>query len=203
MPKKAYSEADRVRVKRALLDTALEAYLQGGIRQVKLPDILAAVGISKPFFYTFYPSVGELVFAIIYQQYERLEQMLEQAQKKADQGWRAMAEDFLDQLIRYKEHGLLIMSPEEQAWIYTHVTAESYAAFQKRQLDFFLGVLRECDVPPDRCDAKVMANYILSMIIVRNNAEHALPFHYREALTDTARLQAKLILDYLETLRSV
>lgn len=65
MSRKAYSSQERSALKMKLHNIGLEIYLKQGIQNVKLPEILQLAGISKPFFYTFYPTLGDLIIDII------------------------------------------------------------------------------------------------------------------------------------------
>ena len=64
MSRKAYSTEERIALKAKLHAIGLDLYLKG-IQNVKLPEVLKKAGISKPFFYTFYSSLGELILTII------------------------------------------------------------------------------------------------------------------------------------------
>ena len=68
MSRKAYSQQERTALKKRLHEIGLDIYLKQGIQNVKLPEILQLAGISKPFFYTFYPSLGDLIIDIIDEQ---------------------------------------------------------------------------------------------------------------------------------------
>lgn len=54
MARKTYTEEDRARVRQALLDTGLNMAVSKGLKGLHLAELAAAVGISKPYFYTFF-----------------------------------------------------------------------------------------------------------------------------------------------------
>ena len=57
MARKTYTEEDRARVRQALLDTGLNMAESKGLKGLHLAELAAAVGISKPYFYTFFDSL--------------------------------------------------------------------------------------------------------------------------------------------------
>ena len=59
MARKTYTEEDRARVRQALLDTGLNMAVSKGLKGLHLAELAAAVGISKPYFYTFFDSLED------------------------------------------------------------------------------------------------------------------------------------------------
>lgn len=53
MPKVAYSEIDRNKIKEDLIETGLELFSKQGIQHTTVEQIYTRVGISRTFFYTF------------------------------------------------------------------------------------------------------------------------------------------------------
>ena len=56
MPKVAYSEEDRRRVREELLTTALKLMSTQGIQHTTVEQVYRSVGISRSFFYAFFPT---------------------------------------------------------------------------------------------------------------------------------------------------
>ena len=56
MPKVAYSEAEKAQVREALLTKGLELLAKQGIQHTTVEQIYKAVGISRTFFYSFFPT---------------------------------------------------------------------------------------------------------------------------------------------------
>ena len=56
MPKVAYSEIDRNKIKEDLIEAGLELYSKQGIQHTTVEQIYTRVGISRTFFYTFFPA---------------------------------------------------------------------------------------------------------------------------------------------------
>lgn len=201
MSRKAYSQQERTALKKRLHEIGLDIYLKQGIQNVKLPEILQLAGISKPFFYTFYPSLGDLIIDIIDEQRISIMKLLEKTQADETLDWRGKIEAFLYPLLHHREHRFFILSPEEEVWLYQRLTKQCFDSFQKSQIAFYEDLLAAWEVPLTAIAPQIMDNYLLSLIIVRNNAPTSLPFLFHEYLDETAALQIRLFIDHLESLR--
>lgn len=56
MSRKAYSEEERGLIRSRLMDVAAALFKEKGIRDTNIDEIYTPVGISKTFFYSFFPS---------------------------------------------------------------------------------------------------------------------------------------------------
>ena len=56
MPKVAYSEEDRQRIRSELVKTGLELMSRQGVQHTTVEQIYKKVGISRTFFYSFFSS---------------------------------------------------------------------------------------------------------------------------------------------------
>ena len=72
MPKVAYSEEDRERIRAALVTEALERMARQGIQHTTVEQIYKAVGISRTFFYSFFPTKEDLIVETLYLQQPRI-----------------------------------------------------------------------------------------------------------------------------------
>ena len=72
MPKVAYSEEDRQRIREALVAAALELMARQGIQHTTVEQIYKTVGISRTFFYTFFPTKEDLIVEALYLQQPRI-----------------------------------------------------------------------------------------------------------------------------------
>ena len=69
MARKVYSEEDREKVRKALINTMIQCIVDRGLIHSSIDVLCKRVGISKTFFYTFFSSKEELVLeALRYQQ---------------------------------------------------------------------------------------------------------------------------------------
>ena len=61
MPRKAYSPQEREQVREALMVTVIQCIVERGLIHSSIETLCGKVGISKTFFYSFFPSKEELV----------------------------------------------------------------------------------------------------------------------------------------------
>lgn len=72
MPKVAYSEAEKAQVREALLTKGLDLLAKQGIQHTTVEQIYKAVGISRTFFYSFFPTKESLIIEALYLQQPRV-----------------------------------------------------------------------------------------------------------------------------------
>ena len=68
MPKVAYSEEDRERIRASLIAVGLERMAKQGIQHTTVEQIYKEVGISRTFFYSFFPTKEDLIVEALYLQ---------------------------------------------------------------------------------------------------------------------------------------
>lgn len=201
MPSKAYSKEQREEVRLRLLETALNMYSQNGIKKVRLSDILDVVGISKPFFYTFFDSVQEFVLRVLDFQWTRYAALLDGYRAEQDRPWQEQLRELLNKTVHYSQNGLLVMTQEEEVWVRARLDDARYETFMENQVNFFQQLLALSGVSETCCPPKVLGNMVISAVLIYNSARRALPFLYLDELERTARAQMEAIIAYLETLK--
>ena len=72
MPKVAYSEEDRERIRTALITVGLELMAKQGIQHTTVAQIYKKVGISRTFFYSFFPTKEDLIVETLYLQQPKI-----------------------------------------------------------------------------------------------------------------------------------
>lgn len=202
MAGKSYSVKQKEEIKIKLLETALNEYSKHGIKGVRLEVILKDVGISKPFFYKFFDSVPEFVIQVLDYQWIRLSKIEKEIEAHHEWTWQNKATALFDILIHHRDHGILIMTQEEEVWVRKHLDEQRYQQFMDTQISFFESLLVWWNIPKNKCDAKAFANMIISMIVVYNSGERSLPFLYVDRLEKTALFVANSIVAYLESLQN-
>ena len=118
MPKVAYSEAEKAQVREALLTKGLELLAKQGIQHTTVEQIYKAVGISRTFFYSFFPTKESLIIVALYLQQPRV---LVYAQKLMDApslSWREAVTQFLYACCYGEKNGILILTIEEQQMLF-------------------------------------------------------------------------------------
>lgn len=201
MSSKAYSPEEREAVRVRLLETALAQYSKRGIREVHLSEILEVVGISKPFFYKFFNSVAEFVIEVINSQWDLLSAIVDESNHQSNGCWRKRVGFTLERLIHHREHGILVMTQEEEVWVRKRLSDEHYERFMERQASYFADLLVRWDIPQEKCSPKHLLNMILTIIIIYDSGRNSLPFLYLDELESTAHAQAEGLVLYLDRLR--
>ena len=72
MPRVAYSEEDRERIRTALITVGLELMARQGIQHTTVDQVYKKVGISRTFFYSFFPTKEDLALETLYWQQPRI-----------------------------------------------------------------------------------------------------------------------------------
>lgn len=72
MPRVAYSEEDRERIRAALMTEGLALMARQGVQHTTVEQIYQTVGISRTFFYSFFPSKEDFVVEALYLQQPRI-----------------------------------------------------------------------------------------------------------------------------------
>ena len=72
MPRVAYSEEERERIRTALISTGLDLMTKQGIQHTTVEQIYKKVGISCTFFYSFFPTKEDLIVEALYLQQPKI-----------------------------------------------------------------------------------------------------------------------------------
>ncbi|WP_130862696.1 TetR/AcrR family transcriptional regulator [Bacilliculturomica massiliensis] len=201
MPKIGYSEAEREKIREALIDTGLKLFSGQGIQHTTVEQIYTRVGISRTFFYSFFPAKEDLVVQAFYRQQP---QMLAYAQKLMDDAsldWRDGVGQFLHNVCYGGESRFAIMSVEEQQALSKCLSGENRQEFQKRRLRFFTELLHVFGVDVEPQTVKLLGNLVFSAAILHKAVPDTLPFLFADAADEMTAFQIRSILDYMETLR--
>lgn len=201
MPKVAYSETERAQIRTALVSTALTLMSKQGIQHTTVEQIYTAVGISRTFFYTFFPTKEDLIVETLYLQQPRI---LAHAQKLMDDpalNWRESVFRFLHDCCYGEQNGIAVLTVEEQQLIFRRLSPESYRLFREKQILLF-GKLLECfGIRPTLERIQLFTNISLTAIIVRRAIPATLPLFIPEAADETVDFQIRAIVSALEAMR--
>lgn len=72
MPRVAYSEEERERIRVALVRVGLDLMTKQGIQHTTVEQIYRRVGISRTFFYSFFPTKEDLIVETLYLQQPKI-----------------------------------------------------------------------------------------------------------------------------------
>ena len=189
MARKTYTEEDRARVRQALLDTGLNMAVSKGLKGLHLAELAAAVGISKPYFYTFFDSLEDFSLQMMEEQRCRLLRLLEQELARPEGTWEEHVESFFRTILRHRENGILVMTQGEEADLHSRLTPERFQDFRPGQRDFFLRLMALLDL-------------VFSCLLIYNSAPESMPFLFPSHLEETAALHVKFLVNYLGSLRN-
>ena len=198
MPKVAYSEEDRERIRAALVTEALERMARQGIQHTTVEQIYKAVGISRTFFYSFFPTKEDLIVETLYLQQPRILAYAERLMADPALTWREGVRQFLHACCYGEKNGIAVLTIEEQQLIFRRLSADNCRVKQAR----LFGKILECfGVRADRDRVELFTNLSLTAMIVRRAIPESLPLFVPEAADATVAFQIDAIVDRLERLK--
>lgn len=201
MPKVAYSEADRERVRDDLITVALEKMARQGIQHTTVEEIYRSVGISRTFFYTFFPTKEDLIVEALYTQQPKV---LAHAQRMMDDpafSWREGVRQFLVSCCYGEQSGIAVMTLEEQQNLFRRLSPESYQVFREKQASLFGNILKCFGIRADKETIGLFTNLSLTVMVIRRAVPKNLPFLVPEAADATVEFQINAIVDLLEKMK--
>lgn len=201
MPKVAYSDADRERVRDDLITVALEKMARQGIQHTTVEEIYRSVGISRTFFYTFFPTKEDLIVEALYTQQPKV---LAHAQRMMDDpafSWREGVRQFLVSCCYGEQSGIAVMTLEEQQNLFRRLSPESYQVFREKQASLFGNILKCFGIRADKEAIGLFTNLSLTVMVIRRAVPKNLPFLVPEAADATVEFQINAIVDLLEKMK--
>ena len=201
MPKVAYTEEDRQRIRQTLVSTALELMAKQGIQHTTVVQVYRAVGISRTFFYTFFPTKEDLIVEILYLQQPKILAYAQSLMADPSLTWREGVLQFFHSCCYGEENGIAVMTIQDQQLLFRRLSSESYRLFREKQERLFGQLLSCFGIQPNQARIQLFTNISLTAIIVRRAIPDALPFFVPEAGRDTVDFQINAIVDYLEHLK--
>ena len=202
MPRVAYSEEDRERVRAALIETALELMAKQGIRHTTVEQVYRKVGISRTFFYSFFPTKEDLAVATLYDQQPRILAYARRLMDDPSLTWREALQTFLYACCYGEENGIAVLTVEEQQMIFRRLSKESRRVFREKQARLFGDVLACFGISADEALVNLFINLCLAAIVIRRAVPETLPLLVPEAADAAVKFQLDAIVDGLEALRS-
>ena len=201
VPKVAYSDEKREQIRRELLAVGLELMARQGIRHTTVEQIYQAVGISRTFFYSFFPTKEDLIVEVLYLQQPRVIQYAQSLMADPALSWRDGVRQFLHSCCYGEKNGIALLTIEEQQMVFRRLSAENYRCFREKQAALFGTVLACFGVTPEPARVRLFTNLFLTVMIVRRAIPETLPFFVPEAADETVAFQIDAIVDCLEKLR--
>ena len=201
MPKVAYSEADRAQIRQSLISTALELMAQQGIQHTTVEQIYRAVGISRTFFYSFFPTKEDLIVETLYLQQPRIITYAQSLMTDTSLSWKDAVRKFLFTCCYGEKNGIAVMTVEEQQLLFRRLPEESYRVFREKQSRLFGNILECFGIRPDTKRVQLFTNLCLAILVIRRAIPGTLPLLVPEAADETVDFQINALVDYLDSLR--
>ena len=201
MPKVAYTEEERAHVRQALLTTGLELMARQGIQHTTVEQIYKAVGISRTFFYSFFPTKEDFVVETLYLQQPKILAYARKLMADPALSWREGVRQFLLACCYGEKNGIAVLTIEEQQLIFRRLSPESYQTFREKQARLF-GELLECfGIRSDGERVALFTNLSLAVMVFRRAIPQTMPLFVPEAADKTVDFQIDTIVNYLECVR--
>ena len=201
MPKVAYSEEERERIREALVTTALALMARQGIQHTTVEQIYREVGISRTFFYTFFSSKEDLIVETLYHQQPKILACARQLMEDPALTWREGVEGFLRTCCYGERNGIAVMTIEEQQVLFRRLSEESCRHFREKQLRLFARLLECFGIRPGDGRVALFTNLSLAVMVLRRAIPASLPLLVPEAADAAVDVQIGAIVDCLEQMR--
>ncbi len=201
MPKVAYTEEDRERIRTSLISAGLELMAKQGIQHTTVEQIYRKVGISRTFFYSFFPTKEDLIVEALYLQQPKIIEHVRKLMADPTLGWRNAVKQFLHSCCYGEKYGIAVLTIEEQQLIFRRLSEESYQLFREKQAHLFGQILESFGIKADTANINLFTNLSLTAMIIRRAIPDTLPLFVPEAADETIHFQINAIVDALEILK--
>lgn len=201
MPKVAYSEEDRERIRASLIAVGLERMAKQGIQHTTVEQIYKEVGISRTFFYSFFPTKEDLIVEALYLQQPQILAYARKLMADPALSWRDAVMQFLHACCYGEKNGIAVLTIEEQQMIFRRLSKESYRLFREKQAHLFGEILSCFGIRASQERIHLFINLSLTAMIVRRAIPGSLPLFVPEAADETVAFQIAAIADCLEKMR--
>lgn len=202
MPKVAYSQSDRERIKKALISVGLDLMAKQGIQHTTVEQIYQAVGISRTFFYTFFPTKEDLIVEALYLQQPRIIAYAHTLMSDPSLTWREAIYTFLHSCCYGEKNGIAVLTIEEQQRLFGRLSEKSYRTFREKQRCLFGKILNCFGIAADAQRIGLFTNLVLTILIIRRAIPKSLPLFVPEAADETVDFQINAMVNCLETFRA-
>lgn len=201
MPKVAYSEEEREQIRSALVNTGLKLMAKQGFQHTTVEQIYKAVGISRTFFYSFFPTKEDLILEVLYVQQPKILAFARSLMEDPTLSWREGVRQFIHACCYGERNGIAVLSVEEQQMIFRRLSEESCRVFREKQVSLFGHILECFGIEASRERIQLFTNLSLAVMVIRRAIPQALPFLVPEAADATVEIQINTIVDWLEKIK--
>ncbi len=198
MPRVAYSEEDRERIRTELVAAGLELMAKQGIQHTTVEQVYKRVGISRTFFYSFFSTKEDLIVETLYLQQPKIIKYVQTLMADPALSWRDAVKQFLHACCYGEKNGIAVLTIEEQQLIFKRLSKGSYQEFRQKQLRLFREILENFGIKADTARIHLFTNLSLTAMVVRRAIPSTLPLFVPEAADETVDFQLNAIVDTLE-----
>ena len=202
MPRVAYSEEDRERIRTALITAGLELMAKQGVQHTTVEQVYKKVGISRTFFYSFFSTKEDLVLETLYWQQPKIIAYVQKLMADPALSWRDAVKKFLHDCCYGEQYGIAVLTIEEQQIIFKRLSKESYQVFRQKQRRLFGEILESFGIKADENRVNLFTNLSLTAMVIRRELPDTLPLFVPEAADETIDFQLNVIVDALEKLKT-
>lgn len=186
MSRKAYSEEERDLIRSRLMDVAAALFKEKGIRETNIDEIYTPVGISKTFFYSFFPSKAVLAIAIMKEGMGGIGDLFRR------NVWEYGAENGIRETFSDVSSGrFYIPGEDDQVYIREHLSEQELIGFQNDLVVLFSDMLYTVGVPASKLDPRVVCNMTMSVLTTRMTEGRRMLLTFAETADNTSSLQIK------------
>ena len=196
MSRKSYTPEEREAIRASMLRRASEVFATKGLRDTSLEDVYVPEGISKTFFYTFFPSKLSLISEVFrIQSAEILEAVRSSVWDYGSlNGMRAVFKEVVD-------GRWYIASVDDQVYLKAMMNEEEFNGFKNDRIVLFAEILNILGVPVSRLDPRVFYNMLMSVVWTGRSGSGSIPFMYGEVTHVSTEIQLERLIDYVSGLR--
>ena len=201
MPRVAYSAEERAQVRAALVAVGLELMARQGIRHTTVEQIYKRVGISRTFFYSFFPAKEDLIVEALYLQQPKIIAYVQRLMSDPALTWREAVCRFLHSCCYGEKNGIAVLTVEEQQMLFRRLSKENCQIFREKQLRLFGQILEGFGIRATPARVALFTNLSLTVMVIRRAVPDTLPLLVPEAADEAADFQIGAIVDALEKWR--
>ena len=179
-----------------MLRRASEVFSTNGLRDTSLEDVYVPEGISKTFFYTFFPSKLSLISEVFrIQSAEILEAVRRNVWEYGSiNGMRAVFKEVVD-------GRWYIATVDDQVYLKAMMNEEEFNGFKNDRIVLFAEILNILGVPVSRLDPRVFYNMLMSIVWTGRSGSGSIPFMYGEVTHISTEIQLERLIEYISGLR--
>ena len=202
MPKVAYSDEDRARIRTQLVTVGLELMAKQGIQHTTVEQVYRKVGISRTFFYSFFQTKEDLIVETLYLQQPKIIKYVRALMADPALSWRDAVKQFLHACCYGEKNGIAVLTIEEQQLIFKRLSPESYQVFRQKQRRLFGEILENFGIKADTARINLFTNLSLAAMVIRRAIPNTLPLFVPEAADETIDFQLEALVDILEKFKA-